>query len=266
MSLAFQAGIVTLGCHCVQEAGIPRKAAPTIGIAVDHRRRNRSLESLQVCSCLPVLLVWSPGLLVWSPVLRVWTTLPAGLALPLAVARARGPPGAPERLYAKRWCGTQENVNRLKAYKASLVLFPRRSKKPKAGDTASKEEREGVPQVTGRLQPLVRAARTAELETAEITEEMQVRPGALCEKCPERWSVRSEYAVSQRRVVRLTAGARHCRRSERTTSCAWSARTRSTWASAPSARPRRRPRRRTRRSEAAAPAGVVPLSCTAWGR
>lgn len=31
-----------------QEAGIPRKAAPTIGISVDHRRRNRSLESLQV--------------------------------------------------------------------------------------------------------------------------------------------------------------------------------------------------------------------------
>jgi len=32
----------------VQEAGIPAKLAPTIGIAVDHRRRNRSLESLQV--------------------------------------------------------------------------------------------------------------------------------------------------------------------------------------------------------------------------
>jgi large subunit ribosomal protein L13e len=32
----------------VQEAGIPRKLAPTIGIAVDNRRRNRSLESLQV--------------------------------------------------------------------------------------------------------------------------------------------------------------------------------------------------------------------------
>jgi hypothetical protein len=35
---------------CYQEAGIPRKLAPTIGIAVDHRRRNRSLESLQVGS------------------------------------------------------------------------------------------------------------------------------------------------------------------------------------------------------------------------
>ena len=32
----------------VQEAGISVKLAPTIGIAVDHRRRNRSLESLQV--------------------------------------------------------------------------------------------------------------------------------------------------------------------------------------------------------------------------
>lgn len=32
----------------LQEAGIPVKMAPTIGIAVDHRRRNKSLESLQV--------------------------------------------------------------------------------------------------------------------------------------------------------------------------------------------------------------------------
>lgn len=31
-----------------QEAGISKALAPTIGIAVDHRRRNRSLESLQV--------------------------------------------------------------------------------------------------------------------------------------------------------------------------------------------------------------------------
>jgi large subunit ribosomal protein L13e len=31
----------------LKEAGIAKKLAPTIGIAVDHRRRNRSLESLQ---------------------------------------------------------------------------------------------------------------------------------------------------------------------------------------------------------------------------
>lgn len=54
-----------------QAAGIPKKLAPTIGIAVDHRRRNRSLEGLQT------------------------------------------------------------NVQRLKTYKAKLVIFPRRAKKVK---------------------------------------------------------------------------------------------------------------------------------------
>lgn len=42
---------LTLLCLCLvesQEAGIPAKFAPTIGIAVDHRRKNRSLEGLQV--------------------------------------------------------------------------------------------------------------------------------------------------------------------------------------------------------------------------
>ncbi|XXG60279.1 hypothetical protein AAC387_Pa04g2227 [Persea americana] len=31
----------------LKAAGIPKKLAPTIGIAVDHRRKNRSLEGLQ---------------------------------------------------------------------------------------------------------------------------------------------------------------------------------------------------------------------------
>lgn len=31
----------------IQAAGVPKKLAPTIGIAVDHRRKNRSLEGLQ---------------------------------------------------------------------------------------------------------------------------------------------------------------------------------------------------------------------------
>ena len=34
--------------YCLQEAGIPVKLAPTIGIAVDHRRRNKCVESLLV--------------------------------------------------------------------------------------------------------------------------------------------------------------------------------------------------------------------------
>lgn len=39
-----------MGWFCTfafQNAGIPRKVAPTIGISVDHRRKNRSQESLQ---------------------------------------------------------------------------------------------------------------------------------------------------------------------------------------------------------------------------
>lgn len=44
----------------------------------------------------------------------------------------------------------QENANRLKAYKTNLVLFPRRNKKPRAGDTP-REEAEQVLQ--SRLVP-----------------------------------------------------------------------------------------------------------------
>lgn len=66
-----------------QEAGIPSKLAPTIGIAVDHRRKNRSLE------------------------------------------------------------GLQENVARLKAYKGKLIVFPRRSKKPKVSNQAHSRLRTG---------------------------------------------------------------------------------------------------------------------------
>merc|ERR1712146_651345 len=61
----------------LKEAGIPAKLAPTIGIAVDHRRKNSCLESLQA------------------------------------------------------------NAARLKAYKAKLIIFPRKSGKPKAGDSSA---------------------------------------------------------------------------------------------------------------------------------
>lgn len=60
-----------------QAAGIPKKLAPTIGIAVDHRRRNRSLEGLQA------------------------------------------------------------NVQRLKTFKAKLVVFPRRARKTKVNYLSS---------------------------------------------------------------------------------------------------------------------------------
>jgi len=38
----------------------------------------------------------------------------------------------------------QENANRLKAYKANLVVFPRRAGKPKAGDASAEVSREGL--------------------------------------------------------------------------------------------------------------------------
>lgn len=49
----------------VQEAGIPVRRARTIGIAVDHRRRNRSLESLQVSR---QFVDWASQLLAWSDI------------------------------------------------------------------------------------------------------------------------------------------------------------------------------------------------------
>ena len=79
----------------LKDAGIPVKAAPGVGIAVDHRRRNRSLESMQ------------------------------------------------------------DNVARLKAYKAALIVFPRKAGKPKAGDTA---DAGAVAQAKGPLLPITRAA------------------------------------------------------------------------------------------------------------
>jgi large subunit ribosomal protein L13e len=94
----------------LKEAGIPSKLAPTIGIAVDHRRKNRSLE------------------------------------------------------------GLQENVARLKAYKAKLLVFPRRSKKPKAGDSSAEELAQAT-QLTGALLPVSRAA--APLELVKVTSELQ---------------------------------------------------------------------------------------------
>ncbi|KAF2319798.1 hypothetical protein GH714_019030 [Hevea brasiliensis] len=88
-------------------AGIPKKLAPTIGIAVDHRRKDRSLEALQA------------------------------------------------------------NVQRLKTYKAKLVVFPRRACKFKAGDSAP-EELATATQVQGQFMPIVREKPSVEL--VKVTE------------------------------------------------------------------------------------------------
>ncbi|KAF4396107.1 hypothetical protein G4B88_020744, partial [Cannabis sativa] len=94
----------------LKAAGIPKKLAPTIGISVDHRRRNRSLE------------------------------------------------------------GLQSNVQRLKTYKAKLVVFPRRARKFKAGDSAP-EELANATQVQGEFLPIAREKPAFEL--VKITDDMK---------------------------------------------------------------------------------------------
>jgi large subunit ribosomal protein L13e len=94
----------------LKAAGISKKLAPTIGIAVDHRRKNRCLESLQV------------------------------------------------------------NVARLNTYRAKLVVFPRRSRKSKVGDS-SPEDLASVTQVLGSVLPIVKPRPTAEL--ISITDELK---------------------------------------------------------------------------------------------
>jgi len=81
----------------LKEAGINKKEARGIGIAVDHRRKNRSTESLQL------------------------------------------------------------NSQRLKEYKAKLIVFPRKRGKPKAGDAAA-AELEKATQLTGAILPMPAAA------------------------------------------------------------------------------------------------------------
>merc|ERR1712226_171550 len=82
----------------LKEAGINRKEARTIGISVDHRRRNHCEESLKA------------------------------------------------------------NVQRLKEYKAKLVVFPRKNGKPKSGD-ADAAELSAVEQHTGDILPIAKESK-----------------------------------------------------------------------------------------------------------
>ncbi|XP_058090386.1 large ribosomal subunit protein eL13z-like [Magnolia sinica] len=93
----------------LKAAGIPKKLAMTIGIAVDHRRKNRSLEGLQA------------------------------------------------------------NVQRLKEYKAKLVIFPRRPGKFKNGDSSA-EELASATQVQGPYMPITLEKPTVEF--VKVTEAM----------------------------------------------------------------------------------------------
>mmetsp|Transcript_26497 Transcript_26497/g.39355 ORF Transcript_26497/g.39355 Transcript_26497/m.39355 type:complete len:205 (-) Transcript_26497:90-704(-) len=94
----------------LKEAGISAKLAQTIGIAVDHRRTNKSVESLQL------------------------------------------------------------NVQRLKEYKSRLIVFPRKSNKPKAGDS-SKEELAQAQQIKGDI--VAAPAAEPAVTFGTITDEMK---------------------------------------------------------------------------------------------
>jgi large subunit ribosomal protein L13e len=95
----------------LKEAGISKKYAKTIGICVDHRRTNLSVESLQA------------------------------------------------------------NVQRLKEYKAKLIVFPRKSNaKPKAGDSSAAETSTAT-QFVGTVMPVVKSAPV--IEFAKVTSDMQ---------------------------------------------------------------------------------------------
>ncbi|KAM0837541.1 hypothetical protein ACQ4PT_061573 [Festuca glaucescens] len=95
----------------LKAAGIPKKLAPTIGISVDHRRKNKSLE------------------------------------------------------------GMQSNVARLKTYKAKLVIFPRRARKVKAGDSTPEELANAI-QVQGDYMPITRGEKRS-VEVVKVTDEMK---------------------------------------------------------------------------------------------
>lgn len=59
----------------VQEAGFTARKARTIGIAVDHRRKNRSLESLQVTAMMHMpILTLQPAFIFRA---QIWKSLPA---------------------------------------------------------------------------------------------------------------------------------------------------------------------------------------------
>mmetsp|Transcript_1681 Transcript_1681/g.3962 ORF Transcript_1681/g.3962 Transcript_1681/m.3962 type:complete len:215 (+) Transcript_1681:124-768(+) len=94
----------------LKEAGISRKQALSIGIAVDTRRRNKSVESLQL------------------------------------------------------------NAQRLKEYKARLIVFPRKSGKVKKGDS-SVEETKNATQYLGEVLPIAQPEKKQEF--VEITDEMK---------------------------------------------------------------------------------------------
>lgn len=65
----------------------------------------------------------------------------------------------------------QANAQRLKEYRSSIVLFPRKNGKPKQGDSAQ-EELSAVAQHSGPILPIKHDQH--KLETVAITDELKV--------------------------------------------------------------------------------------------
>ena len=73
-------------------------------------------------------------------------------------------------LTTPRYPSPQLNSKRLKAYKASLILFPRRTAKPKHGDSEA-AELNMARQLKGKLMPITKEDKP--LEMVAVTEEMK---------------------------------------------------------------------------------------------
>merc|ERR1712098_383101 len=91
----------------LRDAGMSKKEAQSVGISVDVRRRNRSVEALQL------------------------------------------------------------NVQRLKEYKARLILFPVKAAKPRKGD-ATQEDMDKASQLVGKIMPL--KAKASRIRPMAITD------------------------------------------------------------------------------------------------
>eukprot|EP00444_Apocalathium_aciculiferum_P036361 CAMPEP_0183485722 /NCGR_PEP_ID=MMETSP0370-20130417/179573_1 /TAXON_ID=268820 /ORGANISM="Peridinium aciculiferum, Strain PAER-2" /LENGTH=273 /DNA_ID=CAMNT_0025679029 /DNA_START=75 /DNA_END=896 /DNA_ORIENTATION=+ len=122
----------------LREAKISPKLAPTIGIAVDHRRRNKCAESLQA----------NVNRLKLYKRYNMKLRLGKGFTLEELREAKISPKLAPtigiavdHRRRNKCAESLQANVNRLKLYKSKLLIFPNKSGKKgvKKGDTPKSE-------------------------------------------------------------------------------------------------------------------------------
>ena len=131
----------------VKAAGISKKMARTIGIAVDHRRRNKSLESLQL------------------------------------------------------------NAQRLKEYKAKLILFPLKAKKPRKGD-ASEEDIKKATQLSGKLMPLKADGKRP--RAMELTEDLKnfkaYHTVTQARSHGKLWGIRAKKAKEAEQADEITKG------------------------------------------------------------